>query len=696
MKNFGADALFFVPEYLGNVSALSSGLVGIAMGVFVMSWNITTFILHTKRFKFLATTTQPFLKYCINNSILPILLVVFYLVRSYQFNMNKELFDLGDQLLMMLGFLSGFILLLAFSFAFFFGADRTIYRTVGHVINDNEPEHNVDLSQKNPPDHFEMKVGYYFNSRLKLKKARPVQHYSFQFLDIIFKKHHFAAMVAIVLAFAFLTIGGFFLDTKFFEAPAAVSITIFFAIMVAVFGALNYFLQSWSVLLVVVLVIVLNALFQAEIIDTRNKAYGLNYEDKSSRPAYNQAHIQSLCTPAKIYADKMNMLGILEKWKKKQKEEKPIMLLINVSGGGLRSATFVMNTLQRLDSLMKGRLMRQTFMITGASGGMLSAAYYRELSLKKDSGYPIQIDRPDYLENITQDLLNPIFSSMVSRDIFAPAQKFSVGPYRYVKDRGYAFEEKLNANAGGILGKCMKDYVADERSAKIPLMIFNSTISRDGRKMFVSSQPMSFMMKPSAFAPDSSFSPDAIDFSTLFAKQDAMNIRLLTALRMNATFPYVLPNVWLPTQPIVDVMDAGLRDNFGQETTLRFYDYFKDWISQNTSGVVIIQIRDRIKDNWQAPQGVGNVADIIIKPATLLQQNWYKFQDYYQNDQYTYIKDSAQQNLHRVTFMYLPEKEDQNAALNFHLTAVEKRDVIESFQSAYNQKALKWLLGYLR
>ena len=68
MQSFGADSLFFVPEYMGHVDALSASLVGIALGVFFMSWNITTFILHTKRFKFLATTSKPFLKYCINFS----------------------------------------------------------------------------------------------------------------------------------------------------------------------------------------------------------------------------------------------------------------------------------------------------------------------------------------------------------------------------------------------------------------------------------------------------------------------------------------------------------------------------------------------------------------------------------------------------------------------------------------------------
>ena len=61
---------------------------------------------------------------------------------------------------------------------------------------------------------------------------------------------------------------------------------------------------------------------------------------------------------------------------------------------------------------------------------------------------------------------------------------------------------------------------------------------------------------------------------------------------MNATFPYVLPTVWLPTNPVIDVMDAGLRDNYGQESALRFIAVFKDWLQANTSKVVLIQKRD--------------------------------------------------------------------------------------------------------
>ena len=697
MKTYGADALFFVPEYLGNVNALSSATVGIAMGVFFMSWNITTFILHTRRFKFLATASTPFLKYCINNSILPLFFLIFYLARSIHFNISKELLSIVDELFLIIGFLGGFILLIAFSFAFFFGADKTIQRTIVPVITETTHFKNSYKGTNNQlADAFGMKVGYYFSARLKLRRARPVKHYNQDFLDTIFKRHHFAAMVGVILAFIFLIIGGFFLDIKFFQAPAAASILIFFALLVAVIGALSYFLQSWSLLFMIAVIAILNILYQQDIIDPRNKAYGINYNNKQQRPEYSRQSLLQLCTPEIIAADKNNMLQILNNWKRKQPVEKPVMLFINVSGGGLRSSTFVMNTLQQLDSITNGKLMQQTFLISGASGGMLSAAYYRELYNYKRKGAAINLHQPAYTDNISQDLLNPIFSSMISRDMFSPSQKFSVGKYNYIKDRGFAFEEKLNENSGKILNKQIKDYSADEKAANIPMMIFNSVVTTDGRKMMIGTQPLSFMMKPVGFEKDSVFSPDAIDFAALFAKQDPLNMRLLSALRMNATFPYILPNVWLPSNPIVDVMDAGLRDNFGQETTIRFIDNFKEWINQNTSGVIVLQIRDRQQDNWLHPFETGTVTDIFVKPATMLQHNWFKLQDYYQNETYSFLSGSGINNLHRLSFIYVPKIEDQGAALNFHLTAGEKRDVIASFNTIYNQGVLKEFLGLVK
>ncbi len=696
LKTFGADSLFFVPEYMGKVNALSTALVGITMGVFFMSWNITTFILHTKRFKFLATTSKPFLKYCINNAILPLAFLFFYLSKAIHFNLYKELISTSEELVLLIGFFGGLIICIAFSFAFFFSADRTILRTMAPVIsNPDEFKKWYNPAEQSQSDGFGMKVTYFISSHFKFKKVRPVVHYSNQFLDTIFKRHHFAAMVGIIVAFIFLITVGFFLDIKFFQAPAAASIFIFFAIMIAAIGALTYFLQSWSVLFLIGLVLGLNFLFQHEIIDPRNKAYGLNYDKKVGRPLYDRQSLQQLCTPEFINRDKANMINILDNWKKKQSADKPVMIFMNVSGGGLRSATFVMNALQQLDRVTRGKLMQQTFLISGASGGMLSATYFRELYAERRKSSAINLQAAGYTENITQDLLNPIFSSMVSRDLFAPAQKFSIGANQYVKDRGYAFEEKLNVNTGGILNKQLKDYGIDEKAANIPLTIFNSVITLDGRKMMICSQPLSFMMKPSTFASDQSYIPDAVDFTSLFVRQDPGNIRLLTALRMNATFPYVLPNVWLPTNPVIDVMDAGIKDNFGQETALRFIDNFREWITNNSSGVIVLQIRDRVNDSGKQTNQAGSMVDMITKPATILEHVWYNFQDFNQTDEFGYLQSSFGVKLKRLTFIYVPKKEDQGAALNFHLTAAEKKDVIASFNSEGNQKVLASLVALL-
>ncbi len=696
LENFGADSLFFVPEYMGKVNALSTALVGITMGVFFMSWNITTFILHTKRFKFLATTSKPFLKYCINNSVLPLLFLFFYLFKAVHFNLNKELISVSDVALLVTGFSAGLILSIVFSFAFFFGADRTILRTIAPVIsNPNEFKKSFQTELATPSDTFGLKVTYFISSRFKFSKVRPVFHYSQQFLDTIFKRHHFAAILAIIIAFIFLITVGFFLDIKFFQAPAAASIFIFFAIMVAAIGALTYFLDSWSVLFLIVLILGFNFLFSNGIINPRNKAYGLNYNEKTGRPNYNKQSLQQLCTPELISRDKVNMISILENWKRKQNSERPTIILMNVSGGGLRSSTFVMNVLQQLDSITKGNLMNQTFLISGASGGMLSATYFRELYAERKKSKGINLQSNEYTENITEDLLNPIFSSMVSRDLFAPAQKFSIGPYEYLKDRGYAFEEKLNVNTGGIMNKQLRDYVADEKAANIPMIIFNSVITLDGRKLMIGTQPLSFMMKPPTFSTDKSYGPDAVDFTSLFARQNPGNIRLLTALRMNATFPYVLPNVWLPSNPVIDVMDAGIKDNFGQETSFRFIDHFRDWLINNTSRIIILQIRDRGIDYGQHTNENISMVDMITRPATILEHSWHNFQDFNQSNEYNYLKSSLGDQLHRLTFTYVPSKEEQAAALNFHLTASEKRDVINSFHSTENQKVLVSLMSLI-
>lgn len=698
MKTFGADSLFLAPEYLGNVNSISSAIVGMAVGMFIISWNIATFVLFSRHFRFMAATTNPFLKYCINNSIIPIVFLIFYFIKAYSFDHYKELISVTEILFLVGGFLSGLIFMLAISFIYFFRADRSILRRMMPIITN--PQSYITHLGEVKEVHFGtplIKVEWYFESPLRLRRTRDVSHYTQHFIDSIFKRHHFAAIVTVFVAFVFLVIIGFFLEHPFFQIPAAASITIFFSILIGVAGAITYFLQSWSVPYLIGLILLLNVFYKLNWIDPRNKAYGLNYTNLSERPPYTREGLLALCSNENVEADRQNMISILEKWKKNQDSEKPVLVFITTSGGGHRSATFTMSVLQQLDSLTNGTIMKKAFLISGASGGMIGATYFRELYRQKVRGGNIHLQDKKYVDDIAGDLLNPLFSSFVARDLIAPAQKFKVGEHTYIKDRGYAFEEKLNRNTHGALNKQLKDYAIDEREATIPLMFFNSVVTRDSRKMIISTQPVRFMMRgwqDTTRMPG--MDPDAIDFGSFFKNQDPFSMRMLTALRMNATFPVVLPNVWLPSNPVIDVMDAGLRDNYGQETALRFMESFDDWIKENTSAVLILQIRDRGAGGWEYPYLSDDISDHATKPFLLLQHNWFKMMEFFQNDMLSYYTDHEGRNIHKIVFQYAADKEENKAALNFHLSKREEKDIIASVNSVYNQESFKKLLDLFK
>lgn len=694
MKTFGAESLYLAPEYLGNVNSFSSAIVGASIAMFIMSWNIATFILFSKHFRFLAATTNPFLKYCINNAVIPVIFLVFYFLKAYHFTHYKELISTTEILFLFGGFAAGFIFILASSLIYFFRADRSILRKMMPVIS-SPSSYITHLGTIREVYRGEplIKVEWYFESPVRLRRVRDVAHYTNEFIDSIFRRHHFAAILSVFAAFVFLVFIGFVLDSPFFQLPAAASITIFFSILIGVAGAITYFLQSWSIPYLIALVLMLNVFYKLDWIDPRNKAYGLNYLNKDQRPSYSRQGLMSLCTSENVEADRRNMISILEKWKKNQDSEKPLLVLMNTSGGGHRSATFTMSVLQYLDSVTNGTIMKKIFLVNGASGGMIGATYFRELYRQKMNGKNINLQNRQYIDDIAGDILNPLFTSFFARDLISPAQKFNVGPYKYVKDRGYAFEQKLNRNTRRFLDKQLRDYIEDESKANIPLIFFNSVVTRDGRKMVISTQPVRFMMQSKVDTSEiPAEDPDVIDFNSFFAKQDPYNLRVLTALRMNATFPIVLPNVWLPSEPVIDVMDAGLRDNYGQETTLRFLSWFEDWIKENTSGILLLQVRDRGIGGWEAPYLSDDITDHATKPFLLLQHNWFKMMEYFQNDMLTYFTTENGINIHKVIFQYTSDNEENKAALNFHLTRREQKDIISSVHSPGNQKSFAELL----
>ena len=127
-------------------------------------------------------------------------------------------------------------------------------------------------------------------------------------------------------------------------------------------------------------------------------------------------------------ADAERLLPTLELWRKRNDSlaaagTKPPLLIVNTSGGGLRAMLWTYRCLQVADSLIGGGLMDRAVLVTGSSGGLIGAAYFRQLHLlQSDSVDPAS---PERLRELATDMLNPLG---FSDDVTSPETLVEVFP----------------------------------------------------------------------------------------------------------------------------------------------------------------------------------------------------------------------------------------------------------------------------
>uniref|UniRef100_UPI0019533B2B hypothetical protein n=1 Tax=Klebsiella pneumoniae TaxID=573 RepID=UPI0019533B2B len=66
---------------------------------------------------------------------IPLGFLIFYFIRAVGYSRNQELFPLSEVLLMVGGFAVGIVLSILIAFVYFFGADKTIYKSMANVIS---------------------------------------------------------------------------------------------------------------------------------------------------------------------------------------------------------------------------------------------------------------------------------------------------------------------------------------------------------------------------------------------------------------------------------------------------------------------------------------------------------------------------------------------------------------------------------
>ena len=703
-RKLGFQYLFLDPEYLGAVGFWSFFFIGLAFGGFVMSWNLTVYLLSSHHFPFLASLSRPFSKFCFNNLLLPLFFFLCYLGLIIFFQRYYQNMPALSVLVDCIGLFSGGLFLILFYAIYFHFTNRDISYYQKREKNAPNLEKTYAPGRRGVDvdyikmDHTRWKVKIYLNESFQPRLVRSVAHYEAQLLMNIFKQNHLNALVIQLISMLLLLVLGYSIDYASFRIPTGASLLILMSIAVAIIGAVSYWFNEWRVTIIIILLIGVNYFTSFNLFNYRNKAYGLDYQTTASPYSYEE--LQKHCLSDQVEKDKKNTISILNNWQKKVHQKKqplPKMVILCASGGGFKATSWATHVVQAADSILDGRLFDNTVLITGASGGMMGLAYLREIYLQKQLGNDVNLYDRQHIDDITKDLLNSIAFTFISNDMFLPWATFQVDGYSYHKDRGYIYEKELNKNTHGLMDKTLIDYKEVESSGLIPMLYLTPSIVNDARRLVISPQGVSFMMVPPVgIANPEAVEIDAVDFGLIFKDQNASNLRFLTGVRMNSTYPYVLPNVHLPSKPQIEVMDAGFIDNYGILSATRFIQVFKDWILENTSGVVLIQLSSSAKiaqisasDKKGAIVSMLNPLGIAGKVLTL--------QEFEHDTSLGFIYDLlGKDHFNVIRFHHHSDGNNKlEASISFHITEREKENVFKALQLEDNQKSLENLVKLL-
>ncbi len=687
---FGLSYLFLSPEYQGNTSFFSFLLIGFSFGGLTMAFHSYSYMRLASRFPFLAMVNKPFVRFCINNSIIPTTFIIYFLIRIVRFQRMEEFESWTNVVLFGLGFLVGFFLFVGVSLLYFFPINKNLFEL--RRFNTAQPTRSERWLRFGKGNRIKVKSAnkqrlyFYVGRGMRIQQCRSTKHYAQSLLQSVFDQNRISTTVFEIATILTFVLIGLFGGKTFLDVPAGVSVVLLMTIILMLLSALMTWLRVWAYPVIILIFLIMNFFSESgEIFQFQTQAYGLSYKKAD---LYSDSVIYAFSKDAEIRNnDYEQYLRYLENWKKRTGEEKPVLVIVNTSGGGSRSASWVFQVLRTCDSLSNFKSSKHIAMITGASGGTVGASYYRSLLLEDYQTGKVNFSDPKYFEEISQDLLNKLAFAASTNDLFFRYQS-GLENSEYSYDRAMAFEADLNENTGQRLSKPLYYYKVFEKQGIIPNVILTPSVVNDGRRIMISSMGLSFLMDSASPSAQMNRIQENIDLHTLLKSQNAAKLSLSSALRMNATFPYVLPMTSLPTTPEIQLMDAGARDNFGTKITVRWLMQLESWIGKNTSGVVILQIRDNKRIMYQEQTRSFNLFDKFTAPISNVFTNFPRIQDYDQSDLLDLIVDKYDVPIQTIN-LNLRELQKDRISLSWHLTKHEKLKVLSAIKRSSNAKEFK-------
>jgi len=422
--------------------------------------------------------------------------------------------------------------------------------------------------------------------------------------------HAFHAFVSLALAatYAALYLAAVYWSAEF-VSPALV-ICVLLALLTTVYGfvVFHFPLRHFGV----VFLLVAGYFCVSSYVSQQYRFDGLNYD----RPTL----LTELDDGPKPKSGLLDNDFVLEAWREHRrqflKDRKPVLVVVATKAGGARSAAWTTAVLTQLEKELP-ELPYHTRLISGVSGGMLGAAYYVATLNEPGSASLHTVPGEKGSSNDAEEIVNRI-----SRDSLSPVVRHLALPIR--GDRGAALEKAWEKNTAGALALPFTELRKREESGWCPSLVFSPMLVEDGRRLIISNLDLDFLVhnrgsllrghqtpgdKPQA----AEYSQSGWQFFELFP--DATTVRLSTLVRMNASFPYISPDAELATSPPRRVVDAAYYDGYGVNLAAMWIHYNREFLREQTAGVVLIQIRDRPR-NFQPPSSMSGWRRAVARFTT--------------------------------------------------------------------------------
>lgn len=697
-KNFGAAYLLLEPEYLGREDFWSLFIIGSSLGGFLFAYMVTLYISESYQFPFISHTRSPFYVLSYNNFLVPgsLLILYFYTFIHYHTELAG---GLTSEVLYKIAGLTLGITVVFLLIATYFFARRGLLSRYGKKVEEQmaqrrgQQNSRVILDRARESMKFHQRTHSFLTFPWKISRVNPDTSPHFREVVGILNQHHGKLLVLQVVTFVLIGILGLLEENRFFQIPAGASYLLISALGIMLMGAITFWFRKTGAFTVLAFLAFIGLYNQFDLFKEQNQAFGMDYE---VAPApYTQEHLRSLTEDSIYWSDRATTLRALENWKRDYQEKygrdsRPRLVLVTASGGGLRSAFWTFRIMQELDEVSHGRILDETRLMTGASGGMLGLTYFRELYWRQQQGEPINLGNPEYRENMSKDLLNRVLFNMFT-DILLPTQKVTLDGRKYDQERGYSFDQQLASNLPELAGRRLGHYHNAEVNGDIPFLVLSPTAINQGRQLYISASPVSYLARPSRISEGLLSRSRGLEFRRFFRNHQPDSLMMTTAMRMNASFPVILPVVELPSVPSMEIMDAGAIDNYGTQTAVKFVVEFKSWLAKNTSGVLLLQIRDNDRlDPIRQPNH--STLSSLITPIDGGYYSMAQAKDVSNDYLLEFLKEWYPGDLEVMAIEYPKESaDDRFVSLSLHLTGREKQRLESGVYTEQNKLAFSTL-----